>query len=336
MFAWDLLWVTLIMADKSTTFEYRRKIFKKIIVINGIDQIVSDVAKGKICPPLVDKWSWRQLKVQATVNFSSKSINFVLNENLLMQVSLHEDDPPQQDGDLKPNNRHQNGSFLNNFNVPFAAFVKNKKLVICCQSELSWYDSIPGQAGIGKNDDQISANEATIVSKFKKLSYMEAFPDVKFVCQTEEIFGNKLVLSAWSPVFRAMFKDNKMLEAKTSKIIIDDFDAAVVTLFLDYLHGTEVPEAAFVEHAAIIFQLAHKYQIEDLLSRCEIVIVDSISMENFADILIMSDKYGNEAIKKAVHDFVTTNKKEVVETGAWKKFLKENPHLAVDIFVRIT
>ncbi len=87
------------------------------------------------------------------------------------------------------------------------------------------------------------------------------FSDVEVVCKTEVFKCHQFMLSARSPVLRAIFQ-SPMTEAATRRLEIKDLSPDVVDTMLLFIYTGNVPN--LVEAAAELLEAAEKYQIDQL------------------------------------------------------------------------
>ena len=114
--------------------------------------------------------------------------------------------------------------------------------------------------------------------------------DVVLLCQGEEIRAHNLILSARSPVFRAMLQ-SQMLESTRREIRIEDVDKDVLKEMLSYIYKIEV-DVNFTKFEKLLV-LADKYQIEDLVRYCEEQIIESLNYENALEVGIFAETHLN-------------------------------------------
>lgn len=148
-----------------------------------------------------------------------------------------------------------------------------------------------------------------------------------------EIKASRFFLSR-SPVFDAMLNDHDSMEAQQGVILIEDIKHEVMVEMIRYMYTDEIPKMK--EMAFDLLLAADKYKLRGLISRCEAYLIDEITAENFAKILILGDKLNLQAIKYAFVKVVNDNFNKIIETADWKELIeKENPHIAIEIFKRI-
>lgn len=102
--------------------------------------------------------------------------------------------------------------------------------------------------------------------------------------------ANKAVLSARSPVFNAMLK-NEMTEAKTGLVFVPDFDSKVMKLVLQFIY-CDLVEGSNKTAAELVYA-AEKYQLEELKQRCLNTIGSALSINNVAQAILIANRVSN-------------------------------------------
>ena len=150
--------------------------------------------------------------------------------------------------------------------------------------------------------------------------------DVTFVLGTQKLKAHKIVLSARSQVFSAMFENNgKVNSLKNLKIedCAEAFEAMLRFLYTDQFDESE-------EMAKELLPLAIKYQVKLLQHKCEEIVLESLSIENCAETLVLAHREGSLLLKKDVLDFFRHRSGEVIKTAGWKILRDNQTHLAVE------
>ena len=151
--------------------------------------------------------------------------------------------------------------------------------------------------------------------------------DVTFILGTQKFKAHKIVLSARSQVFSEMFENNgKVSSTKTLKI--EDCEPEAFEAMLSFLYTDEMEETE--ETAKELLPLAIKYQIKLLQHKCEELLLESLSTENCAEILMLAHKEGALLLKKDVLDYFRLRSGEVIKTAGWKILRDNQTLLAVE------
>jgi speckle-type POZ protein len=97
-----------------------------------------------------------------------------------------------------------------------------------------------------------------------KAAQNKLLTDMEFIVKKKSFAAHKVVVSARSPVFAAMF-NNDMLESKTNQVKIDDVDPLCFERFLEFIYTGKINGAADDEN---LMKVADKYQIDTLKNVC--------------------------------------------------------------------
>ena len=144
----------------------------------------------------------------------------------------------------------------------------------------------------------------------------------------KEIKAHNFILSR-SKVFYAMLNSHDTKEAQTKVIQIEDIDHDVLVEMIGYLYTDRVPK---IEEMALDLLIAgNKYDISGLVSQCEIYLAEHLSIESFAEILIVADRLKIYKLKNAAMKFVVDNVKTIFASDGWKCIKEKNMSLAKEI-----
>ena len=103
------------------------------------------------------------------------------------------------------------------------------------------------------------------------------FTDFTIISGEEKLACHKVLLAANSPVLKAMIKSN-MRESKTNELHLDDIPPVVIKVLLEYMYKGEmtVPE----KHLADLFEAANFLQLIELKKICLEKIIVNVRPEN--------------------------------------------------------
>ncbi|GBN88585.1 Speckle-type POZ protein [Araneus ventricosus] len=152
--------------------------------------------------------------------------------------------------------------------------------------------------------------------------------DVKLSAESETFPAHRFILSARSPVFRAMFQSD-MKEKVQDRIVIKDLKPDTVFRMLHFMY-TDSLELLLWQTASDLYVAAVKYQIMTLKDKCSSFLKSSLSLSNACEILLLSDLYKDEELKSTVQGFILKNDKSIINSSAWKEVMKINLHLAAE------
>ncbi|GBO08625.1 Speckle-type POZ protein [Araneus ventricosus] len=146
---------------------------------------------------------------------------------------------------------------------------------------------------------------------------------------TEVIKVHKTILSARSPVFRAMFTKD-MKEAINSTVVIEDLDLETVRRLLLYMYTDTIRDYQW-ENVKKLYFAADKYEILSLKRRCVSFLKTNLSVSNVSEILVLADLHQDGELKSAALDFISEYDSAVFTSEEWQELEKNNSSLAVQI-----
>ena len=153
--------------------------------------------------------------------------------------------------------------------------------------------------------------------------------------QSPVIFhAHKLVLAARSPVFAAMFS-SCTLENTTNTIDINDLHPHTIQSMLEYIYTGKVTDIK--KSTVELYRCADKYQLEDLRLQAEMALMNSISIETSAEILLLADQHHSQDLKSRVIQFIVNgNLKSIIHTDGWHKYVACIPDLVTEVIQATT
>lgn len=165
--------------------------------------------------------------------------------------------------------------------------------------------------------------------------------DIKITVENKDIYESKYILSINSPYFMSMFKSN-MIESsynKNDSINIKDFKYEQIINVFYYIHTKKIIyyDENYIDKILEMYEVAHYFQIEDLISKIEILLINKIDIMNFSTIIIFSDKYNIVNLKNATIYYILINKKEIINNENFKKIIDNGKtELIYDLFKKLT
>jgi len=157
---------------------------------------------------------------------------------------------------------------------------------------------------------EVTGSNGKIASKsgqddLKRFFTEMPFPDITFKVEGQEISGHKALLSIRCPHFGRAFSSN-MKESYSDVIEIPDIKADVFKGLLEYLYCGKIPKD---ENLAIgLFEVSEMYLLPDLRNKCEYFLIQSLSLENTTEIILLAQKYGADKLKIAGLQFLNVNR----------------------------
>ncbi|GBN35691.1 TD and POZ domain-containing protein 5 [Araneus ventricosus] len=155
------------------------------------------------------------------------------------------------------------------------------------------------------------------------------FSDVKLRIDTETFTAHRLILSARSPVFKAMFS-NDMKEKTKECVDVPDIDSATGRRLLLYLY-TDSLENLQWEPASQLYVAADKYAVLSLRNKCSSILKRNLCPSNACGILVLADMHNDVDLKTHVQNFILDHDQVLLLSDEWKDFMKGYLHLASEI-----
>merc|ERR1719481_119879 len=142
--------------------------------------------------------------------------------------------------------------------------------------------------------------------------------DVTLTCGDASFKCNKFMLTARSPVFKAMFQhDNK--ESQSNVVEIKDIESKVLEEILHYIHTGDAPNIK--NRAKDLLAAADFYQLEQLKTSCQELLSESLDPENAIEMLYLSEKFSAQKLRIEALKFVANNSNSV----NWKDLEEDHP-----------
>lgn len=131
--------------------------------------------------------------------------------------------------------------------------------------------------------------------------------DITITCKDGQVGAHRMILATRSPVFRNMFQ-HEMQESSQGRIDISDVEVASLQLFLKYVYAGTLAENVGDEGLWVLTALAHKYDVQGLLSECTNRWLTKLAPENVAAVLQEADKFGITTLRQAALQFITQDR----------------------------
>jgi len=214
--------------------------------------------------------------------------------------------------------------------------VVNDTLTIVCDIELTADAEIKTTEEYGYQIESrgIENNLAHVTDEFEEnIIGSRESSDVIIKCYDKEFYCHQSVLSARSPVFRAMFQA-KMKEKETGSIDIEEFPSEVVKKMLFYVYSGIVPDVNI--WGKELLNIAEKYQLQHLKMSIGEKLVSIIDEDNCVEYLVLGDLFNLKEMKDAAVHSIKRNVDRFMESKNWKKDLQNlSSSLVLEILERV-
>eukprot|EP00092_Neocalanus_flemingeri_P086365 GFUD01108830.1.p1 GENE.GFUD01108830.1~~GFUD01108830.1.p1 ORF type:complete len:338 (+),score=77.87 GFUD01108830.1:110-1123(+) len=144
--------------------------------------------------------------------------------------------------------------------------------------------------------------------------------DLMIQNQGEQINVHRAILSARSPVFRAMLR-NDMKEKKTGIIEIKDFEMDVIKAMVHYIYTARIDEN--FDDLKTLAKIGEKYEIQSLVDICCKLLISSISSSNVVDLGVFAETNSFQAVLEKCSQFIASDFGSLGED--WEERVKISP-----------
>jgi hypothetical protein len=144
--------------------------------------------------------------------------------------------------------------------------------------------------------------------------------------------AHSLMLKARSSYFRGML-NAPMREAANGHIVEYDMHPIVFSEVMNWIYTDRLSEGAVAAMGEYLFLAAKKYGLADaLVQYCEVELCQSLTPENAATRLVLSDQAECARLKEASLSFIKGTASEVIQSSGWADLMAHNGGaLAVDV-----
>ncbi|CAE7689820.1 bath-42, partial [Symbiodinium sp. CCMP2456] len=169
-----------------------------------------------------------------------------------------------------------------------------------------------------------SGGNFTVIVEERSADMLESSIEIEASVKRTEFKVWSVLLARWSPVFERMVGSDNCVESQRAEVVIEDFSACAVEIFLRFLYSGSVRGsiAALVEVAAI----ADKYQVEALPPLCLRLVRKALTPEVACEVFAIADCFHVAQMRAEALDCIFTNPEEA---------LKERPALRMELLEEI-
>jgi len=163
---------------------------------------------------------------------------------------------------------------------------------------------------------------------FDNLFTCQTSSDISFIVAGQLIKAHKLILSARSPVFAAMFHSD-MKEKGMDQIVIEEIAPDIFRALLRFIYSDQVQLTE--SNAEPLLAAANQYLLPSLKSTCEEFLIEHLTTENCVEMLTLADLHNALPLKRKATELFQFRRTEIWMTEGWKSLKKFRPDVAFDI-----
>lgn len=165
------------------------------------------------------------------------------------------------------------------------------------------------------------ATNATLSENLSTMLNNPEFSDVTFNVEGEPVHAHKMIMSARSEHFRAMFSERW---SQSPEVEVPDIRKPVFLALLEYLYTGKVD--INIGLAIELLTAADQYTMSELKDRCVAVLLANITVENVSEIFTAADRHEVDKLRVKCMDFILQFSDEVFRTESFRALSIEHVH----------
>ncbi|XP_057324124.1 speckle-type POZ protein-like A [Microplitis mediator] len=177
-----------------------------------------------------------------------------------------------------------------------------------------------------------NSSKGQLIDDFKKLYKSKVNTDVTIFIGDKEFQAHKIIMTARSPVFSAMF-DHEMIEKKTKQVSITDISPEIFEKVLEYIYTDQVTDLDDI--AADLLEAADKYQLLSLKKMCEHSLCTTLKCDDVVKRMILADRHNAGQLLDYVTECLVADGSNIIETDDFEEFEKSSPSLGLLMFKKL-
>jgi hypothetical protein len=131
-----------------------------------------------------------------------------------------------------------------------------------------------------------------------------------------------------SPYFNAMFEREDFKEAKTGRVVIEDFKPKTLESLLQFAYTEQVNDEDLTHELLVA---ANMYLMEALAYKCESKLSKALSVDNAADYFLLACQLNAENLKTLAQKFIVNNFEAVEQTVGFRSTIARQPEALIEI-----
>jgi hypothetical protein len=169
--------------------------------------------------------------------------------------------------------------------------------------------------------------------QFRSLLRKGSHADVTFVVgeEKETFEGHKVILSARSEFFEAMFRPGCMRESCKGEINMESHDPHSFRRMLEFIYSGAVEdlEKASPSDVVLLLEMAHHFLLVDLARLCEHAASKMVCLDNIGRFMVLCARYESPILRSACTRYVSENSRQLRSEPKFRKEIEDNPELGL-------
>ncbi|VDK74082.1 unnamed protein product [Litomosoides sigmodontis] len=140
---------------------------------------------------------------------------------------------------------------------------------------------------------------------------------------------HKAILSARSPFFQAMFRDQNNQESVSGEVTLKDITPETMACVLEYIYKDNCSELS--KRTLEILAAADRFCLDRLKNLCQEALVKDLSSSNFCERLRAADMYNASILKWKILNLLQKHRNYIIDNEDWITLENECPYLAATV-----
>ncbi|KAI9986593.1 hypothetical protein PInf_025624 [Phytophthora infestans] len=156
--------------------------------------------------------------------------------------------------------------------------------------------------------------------------------DVVFVVEGSEIFAHKCICIR-NPYFKT-FLSSENSQNRVLRVRIPNVSRATFLVLIEYVYTDQgnVPR----ENVTELFAAADRLGIQGLKRQCSKILLESLSIDNAANMLLAAIQHDDPVLRDACFTFTLRNLEKVSKTKSFIEMAKRDPEMVVQIVQKVS
>jgi speckle-type POZ protein len=116
----------------------------------------------------------------------------------------------------------------------------------------------------------------------------------------------------------------------TNEYEISDFNANTVKKMLEFIYGKDTIKED-TELAEDLIKLAHRFEVENLVTRCEQLLLENINLDTLIRYLPLADLLQGSNLRAKCVEFIKANRQAFRQSPGCDELFTKYPNLAKDV-----
>uniref|UniRef100_A0A0R3S6M2 BTB domain-containing protein n=1 Tax=Elaeophora elaphi TaxID=1147741 RepID=A0A0R3S6M2_9BILA len=221
--------------------------------------------------------------------------------------------------------------FLQIFSKCISCFRKSSCASECPSAKLRFRVNFYIEAADGPRGCALNKNVVTI-NRGRDLGQLldsGDFSDFTLHVGRSSFKCHKAILSARSPFFQAMFRDQNNQESLSGEVNLEDVTSETMACVLEYIYKDSCSESS--KRTLEILAAADRFCLDRLKNLCQEALVKDLSPNNFCERLRAADMYNASLLKWKILNMLQKHRNYIVDNKDWVALENECPYLAATV-----